>query len=42
MSFGYTMNRHGGGAVLNERGQPGRRGVQRGLRCHSDAYGTWA
>lgn len=42
MSFGYTMNKHGGGAGLNERGQSLVDAAYRSLGYQTDAYGTWA
>jgi CubicO group peptidase (beta-lactamase class C family) len=42
LSFGYTMNKHGGGAGLNERGQSLIDTVYRSLGYRTDAYGTWA
>jgi CubicO group peptidase (beta-lactamase class C family) len=42
MSFGYTMNKHGAGAGLNERGQSLIDAVYRSLHYTTDAYGTWA
>jgi CubicO group peptidase (beta-lactamase class C family) len=42
MSFGYTMNKHGGGAGLNERGQSLIDAAYRSLGYQTDAYGTWA
>ncbi len=42
MSFGYTMNRHGGGAGLNERGQSLIDAAYRSLHYQTDAYGSWA
>jgi CubicO group peptidase (beta-lactamase class C family) len=42
MSFGYTMNKHGGGAGLNERGQSLVDAVYRSLGYQGDAYGAWA
>jgi CubicO group peptidase (beta-lactamase class C family) len=42
MSFGYAMNRHGGGAGLNERGQSLIDAAYRALGYHTDATGTWA
>jgi CubicO group peptidase (beta-lactamase class C family) len=42
MSFGYAMNKHGGGADLNQRGQSLIDAVYRGLGYQTDAYGSWA
>lgn len=42
MSFGYTMNRHGGGAGLNERGQSLVDAAYRSLHYQTDTYGSWA
>jgi CubicO group peptidase (beta-lactamase class C family) len=42
MSFGYTMNKHGGGAGLNERGQSLIDAAYRSLHYHTNAYGSWA
>jgi CubicO group peptidase (beta-lactamase class C family) len=42
MSFGYTMNRHGGGAGLNSRGQSLIDAAYRSLGYQTDAYGSWA
>lgn len=41
MSFGYTMNRHGGGAGLNERGQSLVDAAYRSIGYHTGAGGTW-
>jgi CubicO group peptidase (beta-lactamase class C family) len=41
MSFGYTMNKMGSGAGLNERGQSLIDAVYRALGYRSDASGTW-
>ncbi len=41
MSFGYTMNRMGPGASLNDRGQSLVDAVYRALGCQSDASGAW-
>jgi CubicO group peptidase (beta-lactamase class C family) len=42
MSFGYAMNKHGGGAGLNARGQSLIDAVYRCLGYETDDYGTWA
>ncbi len=42
MSFGYTMNKMGKGAGLNERGQSLVDAVYRSLGYQSNASGTWA
>jgi CubicO group peptidase (beta-lactamase class C family) len=42
LSFGYAMNKHGGGAGLNERGQSLVDAAYRSLGYQTDAYGTWA
>lgn len=42
MSFGYTMNRMGPGASLNERGQSLVDAVYRALGYQSNASGAWA
>ena len=41
MSFGYTMNKMGKGAGLNERGQSLVDAVYRSLGYQSNASGTW-
>jgi CubicO group peptidase (beta-lactamase class C family) len=41
MSFGYTMNKMGAGAGLNERGQSLVDAVYRSLGYQSNAAGTW-
>ena len=41
MSFGYTMNRMGPGASLNDRGQSLVDAVYRALGYQSDASGAW-
>jgi CubicO group peptidase (beta-lactamase class C family) len=41
MSFGYTMNKMGKGAGLNERGQNLVDAVYRSLGYQSNASGTW-
>jgi CubicO group peptidase (beta-lactamase class C family) len=42
LSFGYTMNKMGSGAGLNERGQSLIDAVYRSLGYRSDASGAWA
>lgn len=42
MSFGYTMNKHGGGAGINDRGQSLIDAAYRSLQYHTNAYGSWA
>jgi CubicO group peptidase (beta-lactamase class C family) len=42
MSFGYTMNRLGGGVALNERGQSLIDAAYRALDYSSDSPGFWA
>jgi CubicO group peptidase (beta-lactamase class C family) len=41
MSFGYAMNRHGEGILLNERGQSLVDATYRSLGYRSDASGAW-
>jgi CubicO group peptidase (beta-lactamase class C family) len=41
LSFGYAMNKHGRGVLLNERGQMLVDAVYRSLGCTSDAHGRW-
>ena len=41
MSFGYTMNRMGPGASLNDRGQSLVDAVYRALGYQSEASGAW-
>jgi CubicO group peptidase (beta-lactamase class C family) len=41
MSFGYTMNRMGPGASLNDRGQSLVDATYRSLGYRSDASGAW-
>jgi CubicO group peptidase (beta-lactamase class C family) len=42
MSFGYVMNKHGGGAGLGDRGQSLIDAAYRSLHYQTDAYGSWA
>lgn len=42
MSFGYAMNRHGEGILLNDRGQSLVDATYRCLGYRSDASGAWA
>jgi CubicO group peptidase (beta-lactamase class C family) len=42
MSFGYTMNKHGGGGGLNDRGQSLIDAAYRSLGYQTNAYGSWA
>lgn len=42
MSFGYTMNKHGSGAGLNDRGQSLINAAYRSLHYQTDSSGTWA
>lgn len=42
MSFGYAMNRHGGGAGLNERGQSLVDAAYRGIGYRDNSSGAWA
>jgi CubicO group peptidase (beta-lactamase class C family) len=42
LSFGYAMNKHGRGVLLNERGQSLVDAVYRSLGCTTDAHGRWA
>jgi CubicO group peptidase (beta-lactamase class C family) len=41
MSFGYTMNKMGPGASLNDRGQSLEDATYRSLGYQSDASGAW-
>jgi hypothetical protein len=41
-TLGYTMNKHGGGAGLNERGQSLIDATYRSLDYHTNASGSWA